>query len=188
MTQQNLFENYKQLIQAIWFCEENHLLTPALVMIYTAIDSVSWIAAGSSKESGKAFKRWVSEWMLKDPRIKCSAEELYAARCGVVHTLTPNSSLTQKGVRRIAYSWGTGDNVELEALIQITGYQESLASVHLSDLIQAFSNGMADYLEHVYADPALIKAFEEKSGNHFAHIPRDKVKELLALSASKPPT
>jgi hypothetical protein len=103
MTQQNLFENYKHLIQAIWYCEENHLLTPALVMIYTAIDSVSWIAASSSKDSGKAFQKWVSEWMLKDPRIKCSAEELYAARCGVVHTLTPNSSMTQKGVRRIAY-------------------------------------------------------------------------------------
>lgn len=73
MTQKNFFENYKQLLQAIWLCEENHLLTPALVMIYTAIDSVSWIAAGSSKESGKAFKRWVSEWVLKDLRIKCSS-------------------------------------------------------------------------------------------------------------------
>lgn len=184
MTQQNFYENYTQLLQAIWFCEKHHLLTPALVMIYTAIDSVSWLDAGNSKESGKAFKKWVEKWMLNDPTIKCSAEEIYAARCGVVHTLTPTSSQTQKGVKRIAYSWGEGDNRDLEKLIEMTGHQESLTSVHLSDLIRAFSTGMADYLEHVYSDPHLMKIFEDKCCEHFATIPHSRVTELLATAAS----
>lgn len=184
MTQQNFFSNYLQLLQAIEHCEKSNLLIPALVMVYSAIDSVSWLASGNCKESGKAFKRWTTDWMLKDPKIKCTADELYAARCGLVHTLTPTSSMTSKGVRKIAYSWGTGENADLERLIKIAGSEESLTSVHLSDLIQAFRNGMADYLEHVRNDPNLMKAFQEKCGEHFSTLPVSRVTELLALSAS----
>lgn len=43
MSQKNFFANYRQLLQAIEHCEENNLRTPALVMVYSAIDSLSWL-------------------------------------------------------------------------------------------------------------------------------------------------
>lgn len=180
MTQQNFFENYLQVLQAIEHCEKNNLLTPALVMLYSAIDSVSWLASGNNKESGKAFKAWVERWMLKEPQIKCTAEELYSARCGLVHTLTPTSSLTKKGTRKIAYAWGTASNQRLEELIKTVGSDHELVSVHLSDLIQAFRVGMADYLDHVWEDPQRRKALEEKCREHFATLSMDNVDEALS--------
>lgn len=184
MTQQNFHTSYIQLLQAIEHCEKNNLVVPTLVMVYSAIDSVSWLASGDSKESGKAFKRWVTDWMLNDPKIKCTAEELYAARCGLVHTLTPTSSTTSKGVRKIAYSWGSGENDDLERLIKISASEETVTSVHLSDLIQAFRTGVADCLDQIYNDPERKRAFDKKCSEHFATIPHSKVSELLALSHS----
>lgn len=188
MNQKNFFANYIQVLEAIEHCEEKNLLTPALVMLYSAIDSVSWLASGDNQESGKAFRRWVSDWMLKDPKIKCNAGELYAARCGLVHTLTPTSNLTKKGTRKVAYSWGTGDNSHLEKLINRLGHEPELVSVHLSDLIQSFRNGMADYLQYVYQDPQRMKAFDEKCGQHFTTLSIERVEEamtLLGLSGTK---
>lgn len=181
MSQQNFYANYLQLLQAIEHCEENHLLTPALVMLYSAIDSVSWLASSNQKESGKAFRQWVSNWMLKDSTIKCSADELYAARCGLVHTLTPTSSMTQKGTRKIAYSWGSGNNDQLETPISGLGADTELVSVHLSDLIKVFRNGMADYLVYVRQDSQRMKHFEEKCGEHFATLSIERVDEAMNL-------
>ncbi|WP_313499325.1 hypothetical protein [Stutzerimonas nitrititolerans] len=179
MSQQNFYDNYLQVLQAITHCEENNLLTPALVMLYSAIDSVSWLACTTTKESGKAFKAWVTDWMLKDPRIQCTAEELYAARCGLVHTLTPTSSLTQRGIRKVAYSWGTASNRRLEELIDSVGANTELVPVHLSDLIQVFRTGMADYLEYVAEDPQRFDTFKEKCREHFATLSMDQVDEAL---------
>ncbi|MBA4682522.1 hypothetical protein DP090_010385 [Pseudomonas sp. MDMC216] len=181
MTQQNFYANYLQVLQAIEHCENNNLLTPALVLLYSSIDSVSWLATSSTKESGKAFKTWVTDWMLKTPTIKCTADELYAARCGLVHTLTPTSSQTQKGTRKIAYSWGTASNEQLEELIQRTGSNQKLVSVHLSELIQAFRIGMADYLNYVSEDPLRMEAFEEKCKEHFATLSIDRVDQAVNL-------
>lgn len=174
MSRQSFYDSYIQLIRSLDHAEENHLVVPALVLVYSAIDSVSWLAADGSKDSGKYFRTWVAKWILKDPRIKCSAEELYAARCGLVHTLTPTSSMTQKGVRKIAYSWGSSDNALLDSVLKNGELESQLASIHLSDLIEAFRNGMADYMEYVDRDPALRAAFEKKCEEHFAYIVVDE--------------
>jgi len=179
MSQQNFYANYVQLIQAIEHCEDNNLLTPALVLLYSAIDSVSWLASGIHKESGRAFRTWVNEWMLSDPEIKCTADELYAARCGMVHTLTPTSNLSKKGIRKVAYSWGKVSNDDIEKLIHESGSGAELVSVHLSKLIQAFRNGMADYLEYVHLDPERMEIFQQKCGEHFASVSRDSMDEAL---------
>ena len=56
MSQRNFYANYLQVLVAIDHCEKNNLLIPALIMTYSAIDSVSWLAASNSRDSGKAFK------------------------------------------------------------------------------------------------------------------------------------
>ncbi|MDI4001730.1 hypothetical protein QK412_10065 [Pseudomonas aeruginosa] len=186
MPSKNFYDNYLQVLVAIEHCERQNLLLPALIMTYSAIDSVSWLAADSSKDSGKAFRKWVSEWMLKSRSLQCSADELYAARCGILHTFTPTSTLNAKGVRKIGYSWGTGDNSKLEQLIDATRSQETIVSIHLSDLIQTFRNAMADYLEYVYSDPQREAAFEAKTSEHFSTLGIETVDEYLELKATSP--
>jgi hypothetical protein len=177
----NFFKNYYQLILATDSCVKEHMILPALILIYTAIDSVSWLASEDpSEEVGFRFKKWVNIWMLNNSKLKCSAEELYAARCGVLHTLTPNSTLTdKKGVRKIAYAWGKAKHEDLEESISALSMSKNVASVHLEDLFWCFRNGFADYLEQVFSSDKERENFLLKSNQHFVSTEMEKVDEFL---------
>ncbi|MCY1284796.1 hypothetical protein D9M70_337130 [compost metagenome] len=56
----NFYNNYLQVLVAIEYCERQNLLLPALIMTYSAIDSVSWLAAGSSKDSGSGLRQFAT--------------------------------------------------------------------------------------------------------------------------------
>jgi hypothetical protein len=185
MSEQNLFRNYVQLITGAENCLAQNLAVPALVLIYTAIDSVSWIASADENQPvGKRFRNWVDKWMLQKHPLPCTAEELYAARCGILHTLTPLSNLTkQKGVRQIAYVWGNAKQKDLEDSIKILEYP-GLVAVHVDDIFSSFRNGFADFIGMLENDPKQKKLFEEKAKKHFAITKISLVEEFLA-SAKK---
>jgi len=180
----NLFKNYYQLIQATDDCVNKNMVMPALVLIYTAIDSVSWIASDNPNEGvGTRFQNWVSAWMLQNEKLTCTAEELYAARCGVLHTLTPNSSLSEnKGVRKIAYAWGKAKQEELEESISALSMSVDIASIHLEDLFLSFREGFSNYLEHTFSIEEEKKKFLSKTGQHFANIEMEKIDEFLEIT------
>lgn len=181
MSEENLFNNYYQIIKAIRGCIDQKLVLPSLVLIYTAIDSVSWLACNEQNIGvGKRFQKWVHEWMLKDGKLNCSAEELYPARCGVLHTLTPNSNLSEKkGVRKVAYAWGKADSEKLEESISALSMSDSIVSVHLEDLFWSFSNGFTNYIEHVFDNDQQREKFLRKAGVHFANLEMSKLDEFL---------
>jgi hypothetical protein len=178
---ENLYKDYYELIQAADECVNKHLLVPALVLIYTGIDTVSWMASEDVNESvGARFKNWVDAWMLVKGKLDCTAEELYAARCGVLHTLTPNSALSEKkGVRKIAYAWGTAKREMLEESIAFVSMNNRIASVHLEDLYWSFREGFADYIEHVLSNNEKREGFLLKSGQHFANFSVEQIEKLL---------
>ena len=94
MSEQNLFTSYAQIITAIDYCISENLIIPALVLIYSAIDSISWVASNKENQQvGKRFQAWVDTWMLHKYPLPCTALELYAARCGILHTLSPELGL-----------------------------------------------------------------------------------------------
>ena len=181
---ENLFKNYYQLIQATDECVNKHRVLPALVLIYTGIDSVSWIASEDPNEKpGTRFKNWVDAWMLKNGKLNCTAEELYAARCGVLHRLTPDSTLSEKnGVRKITYAWGKAKHEKLEESISALSMNDSVASVHLDELFWSFREGFADYLDYVFSNAGEREKFLTKSGQHFANIKVGQLDEFLRVA------
>ena len=180
MSKQNLFRNYTHLITAIDYCITENLVMPALVLIYTAIDSVSWLASGDASLSvSERFQMWANNWMLEKYSLTCTAEELYAARCGVLHTLTPNSYLSEKkGIRRIAYAWGKGTRDELEESIKLLDNNE-LVAVHIDDLFWSFRFGFADFIEATMEDAQRAKLFIQKANKHFANLDIPTMNEFL---------
>lgn len=178
---ENLFKSYYQLIQAADECVSKHMALPALVLIYTSIDSVGWIASEDPNEQpGHRFKNWVNTWMLKDGELKCSAEELYAARCGILHRLTPDSTLSEKkGVRIVAYAYGKAKHEQLEEYSAVLEINDKVVSVHLKDLFWSFKKGFANYLEHVFSNDRELEKFLIKSGQHYATVNMVQMDELL---------
>ena len=91
MNDNNFIQVYTQIFSAITYCVSEKLILPALILIYSSIDSASWLSSDNEYHSVRErFQNWVDTWMLKKYPLPCNATELYAARCGILHTLTPD--------------------------------------------------------------------------------------------------
>ena len=183
MDKQNLFRSYFQIITAIDYCIAEKLIILALVLIYSAIDNISWIASDNELQTvSDRFQTWVNAWMLHRYPLPCTAIELYAARCGILHTLTPDSDLTaKKGVMRISYAWGKAQQKDLDESIKLTNYP-GIVAVHVNDIVASFKNGFTDYIDALETDKVKRELFIEKAGKHFVNVDISVISDFLASS------
>ncbi len=183
MSEQNLFRSYLQIFSAIDYCISEKLIMPALVLLYSAIDSISWVASGEENQKvGKRFQVWVDTWMLQKYPLPCTALELYTARCGILHTPTPDSDLSEKkNIRRISYAWGAAQQKVLEESIKRVEYP-GLVAVHVNDILHSFRNGLADFTESLETDQVKRGLFVQKTSKHFANMEISVISEFLDSS------
>jgi hypothetical protein len=119
LSREVLDQCFKQLCDAIEACVGKDLTIPCLILIYSAIDIAGWLDSEDSRESVRnRFTRWVDRYLLPAKSLDCTAAELYGARCGVVHTFSPESGLSKKGVvRKIVYVSGSSEAGKLGEMI-----------------------------------------------------------------------
>jgi len=167
-------KNLGDMLVAAERCIQLRQHLPALVLIYALVDSLAWAAAGNTQPKvGKRFESWVSTWLL--PELAqfaqtVTATDLYAARCGVLHTLTGDSDLSTAGhAKRIMYAWGTARAEVLEAVIRETK-QTSHVALHYDDLHTALVRATARFLESANNDPALSARLELAAAKHYMNI------------------
>src|SRR5207247_2169862 len=99
------------ILNAIALCLENRLAIPALMMIYAGIDGMAFVSLAEDRPDVHArdFKEWTNAYLLPDSNLPCSAEDLYAARCGLVHSQQVDSRLAREGkARHLWYLIGPG--------------------------------------------------------------------------------
>lgn len=183
MSEQNLLRDYFQTFTAIDYCISEKLIMPALILIYSAIDSASWISSDNENQSvNERFQNWVNTWMLQNYPLPCTAIELYAARCGILHTLTPDSDLSEKkGIRRISYAWGIAKQEDLEESIRLSNYS-GLVAVHINDISYSFRNGFVDFIASLERDDVKKALFAQKASKHFANTEMSLISEFLAFA------
>src|SRR5438128_496386 len=122
----------KQITAAAELCISARLNTPALILLYSAIDAASWLCAEyPDGPVQKYFVAWVEKYLLATGRFKCSALDLWAARCGIVHTFSASSRLSREGkVHQIVYVNRGGDRdmlYQLETIRNAKSPQEARA-------------------------------------------------------------
>ena len=183
MLKQNPLLRFSQIFSAIDYCLAEQLILPALVLIFTAIDSIAWAASEDDNSGvGNRFQSWVNTWMLQKYPLPCTAIELYAARCGVLHTLTPNADLNKdKNIRRISYAWGTANQKDLEESINRLEFP-GLVAVHVNDIYSSLKNGFDDYIESLDKDLPKRERFIQKVSTHFVDIDKSVLTEFLSTS------
>jgi hypothetical protein len=115
MSEQAMCSNLKILGEGFEACAQKRLQLPALIVLYSAIDITAWLANDDTSAGvGKRYMAWVDQYLLKAKPMSCTSADLYAARCGVLHTLTAESDMNAKGkARQIAYAWGNKNADEL---------------------------------------------------------------------------
>lgn len=159
------FKNYDQYFQGIELCIENKLVLPALCLIYSGIDTFAWVAYGDVGVK-KRFATWVESHMYIEKKLNPRPIDLYAARCAILHTLTPESDLSRsKKALPISYAWGNASLKELDKSIEALRPGQ-MTSVHLNDLFESFKLGVAHFLD----TEGDAKVCRERMSKHYSHL------------------
>jgi hypothetical protein len=176
----HFFQNYIQVVAAAQICLEKKLQMPALILIYTLMDTFAWSVYGADeKQVRKRFEMWTQEWVFGHAELGCTPTELYAARCAVLHTMTSDANLTDSGeARRIAYAWGTSSAAKLQSAVIALGH-ENIVCVQIEALFGAVREAMAQVVERSQQDSRLRLRLEHAASKHFASMEDEKVEEFL---------
>jgi len=177
---ETLIKNLDGLDEAVVRCLDAKLILPALTLVFAGIDIVASLERQSGEGTKASFRRWVEQYLLPAKPLGCTSLELYAARCGIVHTFTPESDLSRTGrVRKIYYAWGTALASDLHETGSRLGKADVVA-VHVGDLHEAFRQGVLTWFRDVTADAKRSQTVESAGGAWFTNMSIETVRDFLA--------
>ncbi len=174
MSTEALFENTTRHLKAIDLCIENKLRSPALILVYAGIDIFAALNRPEGKEEGtrKDFKDWCDKYILHKKQLACSANDLYAARCGVVHSYSSQSTLTRnKEALEIVYSWGKQSPEPLQTILKSIDYPAHV--IHIETLVELFKSGVHEFLEDVGNSDTHVKLVVGRAATLFKDKPSE---------------
>lgn len=174
MSTEALIENTTRHLKAINLCIENNLRMPALILVYSGIDIFAALNRPAEKEEGtrKDFKEWCELYLLSNNELPCSATDLYAARCGVVHSYTAESRLSRNmAAKEIVYSWGNQSPEPLQIILKRIGHSAHV--IHIETLVSVFKKGVGEFLEEVSKDKSNINLVISRAAKLFKDQPRE---------------
>lgn len=174
MSTEALIENTTRHIMAIDLCVENKLRMPALILVYSGIDIFASLNRPVEKEEGtrKDFKEWCERYLLSSIELPCSANDLYAARCGVVHSYSSESRLSRNNeADEIVYSWGNQSPEPLQKVLKHIGHSAHV--IHIETLVNVFKKGVAEFLEEVGKDKSKESLVVSRAAKLFKGQPRE---------------
>jgi hypothetical protein len=161
---------------------------PCLILLYAGIDVAASLEPSVGKGVGERVEKWVDRYMLSGRTLPCTSKEIYAARCGVVHTFTPDSDISRAGrARVIGYAYGNAELKKLDEATVLSGRQGLQVNVHLGDLIEVFRAGFETYLKEALSDSARWKEVTDNVGIWTVSIDTALVDEFLAVKLSSAP-
>ena len=182
MTTEAFQRNFVQVIKAAKLCLDQDLQIPALVLVYSLIDTFAWAVAGPREKNARThFESWVNRWVCARAPLPCTPTELYAARCAVLHTLTSKADLNASGnIRQVVYAWGPAKLSVLEDSIKVIS-QKDLVGIHINELLDAVVAGMDRTFTAADTDTRLRKNLDAAASLHFAHMKPETLDELMEL-------
>jgi len=145
---------------------EGHTLA-ALILLYTSIDTFGSLLrpAHEIETKGAYFKQWADSYMAQLQQLGCSSEELWGARCGLLHTHTASSKLSHQGkVRQIHYSRGS---VSPELKLHLD--KQGKLFIDVDELANCFEKGIQNYFTAICHDSELKQRAYHHASKLFGH-------------------
>jgi hypothetical protein len=150
------FENVSvQLPDTIKELFEQGKPTPTILLLYATIDIFASLGRPIDQEDTDPdiFKDWVDKYMLlPDSGLPCNAKDIYAARCGFLHTLTAESRLSRlRYARMVNY---VAENIESPAAAQARNDPDCIENIFvgMTLFVNAFFNACSLFREKVCSD------------------------------------
>lgn len=173
MSQQVFERNVQELLTAIEACLKARLVTPGLLLLYAGIDIMAWLNRPESHAdvTRSDFIEWVDNYLLPSKGLPCSAIDLFAARCSLIHSYSAESRLSREGqAKEVFYAWGTAPTEDFQELIDFVGTHSAVA-VHIDQLFDALRIGVERFKQSLADDHEKVGLVWERADNFFSKIP-----------------
>lgn len=171
------------MLGAVKDCFTNRRILPGLVLLYSTIDILASLDRPDSKQdvTREDFIAWVDVFLLRGSSLKCSAIDLYAARCGLLHTYAPGSKLSREGrAKEIYYAWGKAKVGALEQSMQNIAWKTPAVGVHVNGLLKGLERGFQEFRRAIGRDSTRATRVYARAAKFFGPVPT----ELISRSAS----
>lgn len=144
---------YKNIKRGIQVTYDNKCFPSCLVLIYCGIDAMSYLDMPPKQTDVKPydFIQWAERYLspnLRNKATQITGEELYSARCALIHTYGVESLKTKCGsARAILYNFGGAQSIAFDATVA-----PACVVLELETLRGAFFRAIDKYLMEAYAD------------------------------------
>lgn len=159
---------FEKMFKAAKLCRDQALDVPMLVLIYTSLDTLAWaVYGGETSEVQRRFISLCDNHVLPGAGISCTALELYAARCSVIHTLGWESNLSKiKKARAFSYSFGNDDPRLAQEVLERERPGEFLA-VKADELLNAAKRAVERVAQVASSDQSLAARLATAEGKQY---------------------
>lgn len=153
---ESIYKHYQKITGAIDCLVEKGFVEAALMLTYAGIDQLAWLSVSTPESSGKDFKTWVEKYLNPLLRLGCTADDLWAARNGLVHMAAAESRDFYKSkAKRIYYVSGN--------IICTENKSQDTIIINSTALITVFFEGALKFIVDLENDPASLAIAVQKS-------------------------
>jgi len=171
MSKKSLEDNIFSQFLAIDMCIEKGFLMPSLILIYSGIDTLASLNRTKEKEkvTRSDFKDWCNDYLIPGSNLNCSAKDLYAARCGILHTSTAvsDSSKKDEASELIYYIGDISDKQSKYQEIIDEKYPRKTIIINLENLEKAYKNSYFSFAKELEGNKAKRKMVYERAEYYF---------------------
>jgi hypothetical protein len=166
-------KNIGDLVRAIDLCFRNQHLLPGLALLYSLIDIMAWLSRprGHDDVHARDFIGWVNKYLLPIPDLSCTADDLYGARCSIIHSYTAESKRSREGfARRICYTMGDRDLKQLQSDLDSVEYDAIV--IHTDSLFNAVLKSIDVFKSDLACDDEQANmVFERSEAKFYSYLP-----------------
>jgi len=169
-------------------CFAHKRILPGLILVYSAMDILASLSRPAHRDEAgrRGFIEWVKIYLLPGSKLTCTPEDLYGARCGLLHTYSAESRFSHEGkARQVYYAWGTADAEDLDATVGITSFRNLAVAVHIDELLIALKSGFQKFMKDVANDPERGQLVRMRVGKIFGPVPLELVAEAADLARGR---
>lgn len=168
---------FSQMLNGLDLCWNEDLDIPTLMLLYAGIDILASLGrpADKSRATRVDFIEWVDRYLLPGSGLQCTGRDLYGARCGLLHALSAESSMSVEGESRQVW-YSTTDDERFQAIVERLGQEGKVdaVAVNLDALVETFVNAVRRFGQAIEQDPDLAARVESRSRKLFANIRRTR--------------
>lgn len=132
------------MLTGIRTCLESKCLVSAVTLMFSSLDALAALTrpVGQQSTNSAVFKAWAAQFIQPESSLNCTTEDLWGARCGVLHLYSPDSDLSAKNkARRIYYQWSEGPAADAARAIP-----DGSLVIAVETLQNAIENAVRDFI------------------------------------------